>query len=612
MVKKLCVLAFVLISYCPIHGQLLLDRVMPPSPNAAALMKYCDHPIGVSSGIPRVKIPLATLINKDIIVPISLNYHALGVKVEEESTWTGLGWYLESGGMITRLIRGENDFAATEKKSFGSNALGYPFEHIKPCLDDCVENESQSFHNKVCDGEIDSDPDIYFFDILGVKGKFFLTPDHDPRAGVLTMKMTYPKNMTFSYITGENSWKVVDESGFEYHFKTIELTETHSNYFDYKIDSHKIHFKYFSKMATTTWYLNRVVSPTGSEAIFTYDLHGNGTSPYASNGAHHKMNINDEDIWDVHYSTYCFPEDIENVQILSESIYSDVYLKSIDCGEFMAVFDKSARKDIISPATMDRPRACGSDFTTYFNPQEGPQKLDQITIHNASNSESIRFKYGYFNENTNDSIPRLFKRLKLESMTKTSTGQVQTTQFYYNERVSLPSKESHARDLWGYYNGEEDFYNITPSDFFNYSQPEKLLQEEGRTKHYSLEHIMAGTLVQIDHGHGLIQKFEYDHQEFMTINSEIASYFDDKMKGTNFNHAHQPYISGGLRIAKITELYPQDTVYKQYSYLQNNIESGVLSITGYNHAHRSLGHRTSGNHHVQYDNVNVKLIKVKP
>ena len=159
-------------------AQLRIDRVVSPSFNAAALMKYCDHPIGKDYGIPKIKIPLTTVVNHDITIPISLTYHPIGIKVEEEATWLGLGWYLNAGGFITRIVRGENDFGVSEEKS---TALGYPFEHIKPCFDDCEENETEEFHRKVCNSTIDSDPDIFFYDIMGNKGKFLMTPDHRPQ-----------------------------------------------------------------------------------------------------------------------------------------------------------------------------------------------------------------------------------------------------------------------------------------------------------------------------------------------------------------------------------------------------------------------------------------------
>ena len=594
-----------------VNGQLLTDKVMPPSSNAAAIIKYCDHPVGTKAGIPKIRIPFRTLAGDGVFVPISLNYHSLGVRVEEEATWTGLGWYLNAGGMITRIVRGKNDFGLVEEE-LNPTAKGYPFEDIKPCFDDCDENETSEFHTKVCNGEIDTDPDIFFFDIMGIRGKFLLTPHHDKSSELILINIISPMKYTFAFNTSTNNWQVTDRRGYKYFFGTRELTETHRNYFDHKLESHKVLFKYYSELATTSWYLDRVVAPNGATAYLNYDVNENGVSEYASNGAHHKMNINDQDVWDVHYSAYCFPENIDNVQILSESLYNDVYLSSIVCGDYEARFTLSGREDIISPAVTDRPRPAGSQYTQYLSARKPPQKLDMIEIRKGSELiGKYEFNYSYFNEGRSDSIPRLYKRLRLDSLVTTNQkGEVKTDKFYYHQKYNLPSKESHARDLWGYYNGEEDIHNITPSDYFNYSQPEKTFLEDGRAKHYSIDHVKEGVLEKIEYGNGAVFKYQYGHQEFTNVSDEIKKHFEGKMKDTNFNHLLHPFISGGLRVEEINEKYPSDEIYKEYQYLLNNVESGVLNITHYNHDHTGYGHRTSGNHNVIYKNVFIKTGKV--
>ena len=180
-----------------------------------------------------------------------------------------------------------------------------------------------------------------------------------------------------------------------------------------------------------------------------------------------------------------------------------------------------------------------------------------------------------------------------------------TYKFYYEKDIALPSKESHARDLWGYYNGEEEFYNITPSDFFNYSQPEKLLQEEGKTKHYSLAHLQAGILRKIDYGNGKTESFVYDHQEFETVDQEISDHFTQKMKDSNLSHHIKPFIFGGLRIKEMVTKQPNETIIKKFDYTQDGKETGELIITNYNHDHSGYGHKTSGNHSVKYKSVKV-------
>lgn len=612
IMRTLAIIYFLILIASPeISAQLLADKVMPPSPNAAAIIKYCDHPVGIKTGIPKIQFPFQTLINEDVFVPISLNYHSMGVKVEEEASWVGLGWNLSTGGMITRIVRGKNDFGIVEE-DLKQTARGYPFEHIKPCYDDCEENETAEFHEKVCNGEIDTDPDLFFFDILGMKGKFFLEPDHNESDEFITINIVKPRKMIFAYNIKGNYWKITDSRKYTYVFKTKELTETHRNYFDHKLDDHKILFKYYSDLATTAWYLDEITSPSGNSTYFTYDVSSESGSTYGSNGTHHRMNINDEDIWDVHYSSYCFPDKMENVQIVSESLFNDVYLKSISSGAYRATFETSLREDIISPSSYNRDRPSGSSYTQHLNPNAGPQKLDAIEIRkNGELVNTYKFHYSYFNNYNEEVNSWLHKRLRLDSLTATKVGnKSKTDAFYYHDQYNLPSKESHARDLWGYFNGEEDLYNIVPSDYFNYSQPEKTFEEEGRTRHYSLEHVKEGVLEKIEYGNGFTKTFKYGHQEFNYVNDDIKSHIDSNLKNSNLSSTHDPFISGGLRIEEIIEKYPTDVVYREYNYTTNKIENGELTIVPYSHEYDGYDHKASGNHAVIYKNVKVKYGKI--
>ena len=80
-----------------------------PSPNAASLGKYGDIPVSYNTGVPNVGIPIYTVTDGPLSIPISLSYHAGGVKVGEPSSWVGLGWSLQAGGMISRTIQGKAD-----------------------------------------------------------------------------------------------------------------------------------------------------------------------------------------------------------------------------------------------------------------------------------------------------------------------------------------------------------------------------------------------------------------------------------------------------------------------------------------------------------------------
>ena len=71
------------------------ESVVPPSPNAAALGKYGDIPVSLYTGTPNISVPLYNLKSKKMSVPVSLSYHASGIKVDDVASNVGLGWSLK-------------------------------------------------------------------------------------------------------------------------------------------------------------------------------------------------------------------------------------------------------------------------------------------------------------------------------------------------------------------------------------------------------------------------------------------------------------------------------------------------------------------------------------
>ncbi|MEO1653820.1 MAG: hypothetical protein AAFU64_09760, partial [Bacteroidota bacterium] len=89
--------------------------VTPPSPQAASLGKYVETPVDLSTGQPSISIPLCALEGKEINVPVSLSYRSGGgIKVEDISSWVGLGFDLNAGGVITRTVYGNPDETGPE------------------------------------------------------------------------------------------------------------------------------------------------------------------------------------------------------------------------------------------------------------------------------------------------------------------------------------------------------------------------------------------------------------------------------------------------------------------------------------------------------------------
>src|ERR1700744_138986 len=88
-----------------------LATVGVTSPDAASLGKFGNIPVSYSAGIPSITIPVYEIKIGKLSVPISLDYHASGIKVDEIPSSVGTGWALNCGGMVSRNMMGLPDDA---------------------------------------------------------------------------------------------------------------------------------------------------------------------------------------------------------------------------------------------------------------------------------------------------------------------------------------------------------------------------------------------------------------------------------------------------------------------------------------------------------------------
>lgn len=61
--------------------ELTHSNVIPPSPVASDLTKYITYPVDLCNGLVKTSIPLYEIVDGDIRIPITLNYHASGLSL---------------------------------------------------------------------------------------------------------------------------------------------------------------------------------------------------------------------------------------------------------------------------------------------------------------------------------------------------------------------------------------------------------------------------------------------------------------------------------------------------------------------------------------------------
>lgn len=86
-----------------------IGRYTPQSPQTASLLKYTEFPVSPATGIPNIDIPIYTIEWDGVSIPISISYHASGIKVNDVASPVGLGWVLNAGGVIGCSKNGARD-----------------------------------------------------------------------------------------------------------------------------------------------------------------------------------------------------------------------------------------------------------------------------------------------------------------------------------------------------------------------------------------------------------------------------------------------------------------------------------------------------------------------
>lgn len=492
-------------------------NIIPPSPNAAALQKYGDIPVGLYNGIPNVAIPLYEIKSKDISVPISISYHASGIKVSDEASRVGLGWALNAGGVITRQIMGQDDFeynsfnyhngnlAIPETVSDVALDKGRTFNIQTNCtVSNMPNNPDYSLYVK--QENYDFEPDQYSYNFNGYSGKFILKRDKTVILGKKEKITITVKDANAS------SWEIVTADGYHYLFEEYEA------YTDPNTGA--------PLARKSAWYLTKIISPTDETVTFTYIVNDiNYIKPVGS-----YFESTNPTVMSVPYAgsvDYCPPPvgspfpDVSKESPRGE--YRNVYLDkvSFNLGEIKFMYNTN-REDVYNDYSVSKIQIFAKTFD-----QVSTQKL----------IKEWEFVYGYFvGTGDVDYIPtvamptQITKRLKLTSLLEkdgSGNGQKPYNFSYYNDEVIntdlLPVKSSFSRDHWGYFNKKYGNVSLIPSfSTSNSSNPVAFyLGVMGTERDTDPLYANLFSLKEIQYPTGGKTVFDYESNTFDFVNSKI-------------------------------------------------------------------------------------------
>lgn len=413
--------------------------------------------VGLFTGQQSVPIPIHELKGKNISIPINLVYSSDGIKVEEHSSWVGMGWNLSAGGVITRIIhkfpdevfdsvdgfinpntwKSENVMKRTDWARYGLELTGNAGEELP------------KYYKYVA--EYFDEPDEYFFNFLGYSGRFYI----DDRGEIRIQS-------TQNFKIERNGWlpgfDVYDEKGNHYQFVDCESTLVGNR----KEPSY----------ITTSWALKSVSSADHFDSfVFDYEI-GPFTAQITKKDRAYGGGI-EKLVWD---------NEVEFKQ--------SKYLKSIIYNDSKeVVFSSSKSEEYTYPSSLYR--ACKFDGeiidTTFLNNRSSPYwrdksmpvdvyqrilwlKLDRVSLkENGKTVKNINFIYN------NNSTQRLFlDSLIIKDGAESFLGKYL---FAYKNKALVPKYLEVVGDHWGYNNGMN--YGIYANNFETRKEVNETFLQDG-------------------------------------------------------------------------------------------------------------------------------------
>lgn len=252
------------------RGETIMESTLPPSPEAAAKVRYVDVPFSYNQGLAEYEVPFSTLRGRELSIPVSLRYRSGGIKLDETAGVAGLGWTLEVGGCITRTVM---DMPDEFSDIYMEHQL--PFGELLDSLEqnynsNDVNSPAHTYLSRLIWHQIDAQLDRYNYNVCGLCGSFVITDDG-------TVVQLSGEGVEIDYQTDDSgapgTFTIVGPEGTVYELSAKEIGEHDGSIGQPPIVpvSHADKWE-----ATTAWYLTRIVSRSGLEsATFSYESAGN-------------------------------------------------------------------------------------------------------------------------------------------------------------------------------------------------------------------------------------------------------------------------------------------------------------------------------------------------
>lgn len=392
-----------------------IQKIFPATPETYSMFKAGDFPVDYRTGKLNVSVPLYEIKTRyGVTIPVSLTYNTGGIKVDETSGVAGLGWSLSVPNGISVEMHGKDDL---------ENGVWFPQQPGDYATGDLNTFPPDVFYKmtNIKDGIMDSQPDIYHYNLPTVSGSFIKDSNGNFR--------TIPyEDVKISY--ADNKFTIIDSKGIIYTLSKGNSTST--------ITTGSLGESY-----TSSFILGKIKFPNNEEVSFNYGkrmLYRNITHSFTDVYIPIEQNI--ADCANSRKSQHSTTNNMYIDALLTEIVHHDEKLTFNYTNTIQGV---QGRKDL--DGAVDNTFALSEIIGTY---------KDRII-------KKMALEHTYFETYGGDQPYKNF-RLKLNKV----KNLLDNTEYSFEyDESGKPSLGSFSQDIWGYYNGKSNYGLIPNMQYFN-------------------------------------------------------------------------------------------------------------------------------------------------
>lgn len=441
-----------------------LPTIIPPSPTVAALMRFEEVPVNHYTGVPDISLPLyVAKLSNNLSLNLGLSYNPSGIRVDERSGWTGTGWSLNAESVISRTVMDVPDEISTVSGTgdYGVGDIGTFSNNFYELTNLDIANASPAEYDELSEyvwettngvQHQDFQPDLFQFSFFGYSGRFIilningtLEPKIISSDQNVKIILNYTTNSTSTAEDAYNlnSFQVIDPYGNKFLFSEKEITNS-EGYVHSRSQSNK--FTQFGNITsprlleyTSSWKLTEIRS-SNDQLLASYQYH------------------NVQEIFSTAKNTEFARLTGTNGQIPSPLLgnmkHANASLmppKNITSGNNLTIQSKKLQQITLRDGIK----------VSFFKENNHPEfanftscKLTGIIIEDFHGNSMKDF---YFIYHTNPQGRLFLDRIHDNSNQST----LLPYKMSYENRDELPEFENENKDIWGYYNGTNNFYNAS-------------------------------------------------------------------------------------------------------------------------------------------------------